>query len=108
MKNATPLSLNTINDETLMNKPLQPLNFVVETLLSQGLHILAGSPKVGESWLAVTRCQGRIRLGYAGEAGNHAVPLPGGFSAPHPEPVVRRDGGRTSQCPLLYGELYPG
>ena len=53
MKNTTPLSLKTINGETLMSKPLQPMNFVVDTLLSQGLHILAGSPKVGKSWLAL-------------------------------------------------------
>ncbi len=45
--------LNTIDGETLMSRPLQPLNFVVDTLLSQGLHILAGSPKVGKSWLAL-------------------------------------------------------
>lgn len=45
--------LNTIDGETLMSKPLQPLNFVVDTLISQGLHILAGSPKVGKSWLAL-------------------------------------------------------
>ena len=46
-------NLKTIDGETLMSKPLQPLNFVVDTLLSQGLHILAGSPKVGKSWLAL-------------------------------------------------------
>ena len=34
MKNTTPLSLKTINGETLMSKPLQPMNFVVDTLLS--------------------------------------------------------------------------
>lgn len=45
--------LNTIDGETLMSLPLQPLNFVVDTLISQGLHILAGSPKVGKSWLAL-------------------------------------------------------
>lgn len=45
--------LETIDGETLMSKPLQPLNFVVDTLISQGLHILAGSPKVGKSWLAL-------------------------------------------------------
>ena len=45
--------LNTIDGETLMSRPLQPLNFVVDTLISQGLHILAGSPKVGKSWLAL-------------------------------------------------------
>lgn len=42
--------LLTIDGETLMSQPLAPLNFVVDTLLSQGLHILAGSPKVGKSW----------------------------------------------------------
>ena len=44
---------STIDGETLMSLPLQPLSFVVDTLLSQGLHILAGSPKVGKSWLAL-------------------------------------------------------
>ena len=34
--------LLTIDGETLMSQPLTPLNFVVDTLLSQGLHILAG------------------------------------------------------------------
>ena len=45
--------LETIDGETLKSQPLQPLNFVVDTLISQGLHILAGSPKVGKSWLAL-------------------------------------------------------
>ena len=45
--------LLTIDGETLMSQPLTPLNFVVDTLISQGLHILAGSPKVGKSWLVL-------------------------------------------------------
>lgn len=45
--------LNTIDGATLMAKPFVPLPFIVDTLLSQGLHILAGSPKVGKSWLAL-------------------------------------------------------
>ena len=45
--------LKTIDGETLMSQPLTPLNFTVDTLLSQGLHVLAGSPKVGKSWLAL-------------------------------------------------------
>lgn len=45
--------LQTIDGASLMNRPLHPPNFVVDTLLSQGLHILAGSPKVGKSWLAL-------------------------------------------------------
>ena len=53
MNNTYPNRLPTIDGETLMGKPLQPLNFVVDTLISQGLHILAGSPKVGKSWLAL-------------------------------------------------------
>lgn len=46
-------SFDTIDGATLMSTPLQPLRFVVDTLISQGLHILAGSPKVGKSWLAL-------------------------------------------------------
>ena len=45
--------LNTIDGETLMSLPMEPLNFVVDSLISQGLHILAGAPKVGKSWLAL-------------------------------------------------------
>jgi len=45
--------LHTIDGATLMSLPLRPPNFVVDTLLSQGLHVLAGSPKVGKSWLAL-------------------------------------------------------
>ena len=45
--------LRTIDGAALMSLPLHPPNFVVDTLLSQGLHILAGSPKVGKSWLAL-------------------------------------------------------
>lgn len=44
---------NTIDGETLMTIPLKPINFIIENLLSEGLHILAGSPKVGKSWLAL-------------------------------------------------------
>ena len=45
--------LRTIDGATLMSLPLHPPDFVVDTLISQGLHILAGSPKVGKSWLAL-------------------------------------------------------
>ena len=44
---------NTIDGETLMTMPLKPINFIIDNLLSEGLHILAGSPKVGKSWLAL-------------------------------------------------------
>ncbi len=32
---------STIDGETLMNQPLQPIQFAVEGLLSNGLHLLA-------------------------------------------------------------------
>lgn len=51
-KKGTP-SFDTIDGATLMSTPLQPLRFVVDSLISQGLHVLAGSPKVGKSWLAL-------------------------------------------------------
>ena len=51
-KNGT-LCFGTIDGATLMSTPLQPLRFVVDSLISQGLHVLAGSPKVGKSWLAL-------------------------------------------------------
>ena len=53
MNNKMNHPLITVDGRTLMDRPLEPLNFVVDTLLSQGLHLLAGSPKVGKSWLAL-------------------------------------------------------
>ena len=48
--------LHTIDGETLMNRPLTPIPFVIQSLLPIGLHILAGAPKVGKSWLALWLC----------------------------------------------------
>ena len=45
--------LNTINCEQLMTTPLKPIEFCVDGMLSIGLFILAGAPKVGKSWLAL-------------------------------------------------------
>ena len=65
--------LKTVDGAALMSKPLQPVRFVVDTLLSQGLHILAGSPKVGKSWLAlwlaVTVAKGEPVWGLAARQG---------------------------------------
>ena len=44
---------NSIDGEVLMTMPLKAINFIIENLLSEGLHILAGSPKVGKPWLAL-------------------------------------------------------
>ena len=67
------MKLNTIDGAFLMSQPLRPPNFVVNTLLSQGLHILAGSPKVGKSWLAlwlaVTVAKGELVWGMSVKRG---------------------------------------
>ena len=52
--NKTPLAY--IDGETLLTTVLPPIRFVVSGLLSQGLHVLAGAPKVGKSWLALHLC----------------------------------------------------
>lgn len=48
--------LETMDAETLMTTPMEPLKFIVSGLIPQGLHILAGAPKVGKSWLALWIC----------------------------------------------------
>ncbi len=46
----------TVNCEEIMTQPLKPIEFVVDNLISQGLFILAGAPKIGKSWLALDIC----------------------------------------------------
>ena len=48
--------LETINAEDLQNRTYKPTPFLVEELLPEGLHILAGAPKIGKSWLALWLC----------------------------------------------------
>ena len=50
-QNTQPLRI--INGEELMNADYTPTKFCVDTLLPQGLSILAGAPKIGKSWLAL-------------------------------------------------------
>lgn len=49
-------NMKTIDAETLMTTVLPPTKFVVERLLPEGLHILAGAPKIGKSWLVLWLC----------------------------------------------------
>ena len=48
--------LETITAEELQNRTYEPTPFLVEELLPEGLHILAGAPKIGKSWLALWLC----------------------------------------------------
>ena len=45
--------LKTVNCEQLMTTPLKLFKFCVDGMISTGLFILAGAPKVGKSWLAL-------------------------------------------------------
>ena len=51
-----PRKLETMDAETLMTTPMEPLKFIVIGLIPQGLHVLAGSPKIGKGWLALWIC----------------------------------------------------
>lgn len=48
--------LKTIDADTLMTTPLPATRFIVEGLLLEGVHILAGAPKIGKSWFALWLC----------------------------------------------------
>ena len=48
--------LQTIDADTLLSTPLPATRFVMDRLLPEGLHILAGAPKIGKSWLALWLC----------------------------------------------------
>ena len=47
---------NSKSCEEIMTTVYKPIEFVVDNLLTQGLYILAGAPKVGKSWLALDMC----------------------------------------------------
>lgn len=42
--------------EEIMTTVYKPIEFVVDSLIAQGLYILAGAPKVGKSWLSLDIC----------------------------------------------------
>ena len=48
--------LETMTAEQLQSSPYSPVPFLVDELLPEGLHILAGAPKIGKSWLALWLC----------------------------------------------------
>ena len=48
--------LETIIAEDLQNRTYEPTHFLVDELIPEGLHILAGAPKIGKSWLALWLC----------------------------------------------------
>jgi hypothetical protein len=53
MMNKSITPLETISATDLCTKEIEPLEFSIDTILPYGLFILAGSSKVGKSWLAL-------------------------------------------------------
>ena len=48
--------LKIYSSEYIMNTLMKPIEYCVDGLISQGLFVLAGAPKVGKSWLALDMC----------------------------------------------------
>ena len=81
--------LQTIDADTLQSTAYEPAFFVVDDLLPQGLHLLAGAPKIGKSWLALWLCRaGQAALDVRHTAMRGAVPLSGGQLPAYPEPPL--------------------
>ena len=84
--------LKTVDADTLLSTPLPANQFVVERLLPQGLHILAGASKVGKSWLALWLCL----------CGDRPLSLSGGQPLPHPGPAVSTHRERACRAALRH------
>ena len=54
MPEAKPLAV--IDGASLLALDVEPPRFIVARLIPAGLHLLAGSPKIGKSWLALWLC----------------------------------------------------
>ena len=50
-------SLSVIDGKTLLSLDVEPPKYIISRFLPAGLHMLAGSPKIGKSWLALWLCQ---------------------------------------------------
>lgn len=48
--------IQTISCEELLKMDLPPLRYVAKGFIPQGLHIVAGLPKAGKSWLLLLLC----------------------------------------------------
>ncbi len=48
--------LQTNTAEEILSTVYKPIEYFIDGLLAQGLYILAGSQKVGKSWLALDIC----------------------------------------------------
>ena len=52
MPNPIP-QLETVSAKDLLTQPIEPLGFTIDAILPHGLFILAGTSKIGKSWLTL-------------------------------------------------------
>ncbi|MCL1903464.1 MAG: helicase RepA family protein [Oscillospiraceae bacterium] len=55
MPKQTP-KLETITGKDLLAQPIQTIEYTIDNILPHGLFILAGSSKIGKSWMALDMC----------------------------------------------------
>ena len=48
--------LKTIDADTLLSMPMKKSNFLIDSLLPLGMHILCGASKIGKSWMMLWLC----------------------------------------------------
>ena len=84
--------LETITAEDLQNRTYEPTHFLVDELIPEGLHILAGAPKIGKSWLALWLClcvaQGAAALEFRNNTGRSAVSQSRRFVPAYPDAAL--------------------
>lgn len=56
IENMEEIKLKTINADELLKIDFPPLAFAINEILPQGIFILAGSGKIGKSWLSLDMC----------------------------------------------------
>lgn len=54
--NKTVKDLEVVDGKTLLSMEIEPPKFIISRILPTGLHLLAGSPKIGKSWLSLWLC----------------------------------------------------
>ena len=83
--------LHTINAEELQNRTYEPTHFLVDELIPEGLHILAGAPKIGKSSCFVAllvRFAGAASLEFCSDTGRGSVSQPRRFVPAHPDATL--------------------
>lgn len=96
--------IKTVDGQTLLDMRLPQIRFVVEGLLPQGLHILAGAAKTRKIVAAASALSaggaGQAVLEFADRKRNGAVTVLRGQPQPYPAAADGSDGGRAEKSPL--------